>query len=215
MARRLVYFRPRQCPLDRVVEVGRARHRHDRRRNGGDRHREGEAPGVGLVARHHARDGEHRLPANVFVIGPEHTANSYALAEHCDAALIYSTKMGIELASLGIPVIVAGEAWIRGKGFSHDASSAEEYRRCLDQLPFRQRLDDATRERALRYAYHFFSRRMIPISTIDPASRWPLCRLRAKGLDAFQPGADKGLDVICDGILNKTPFIFPAERGTA
>jgi hypothetical protein len=33
-----------------------------------------------------------------------------------------------------------------------------------------------------------------------------------KSLDELMPGAHPGLDVICDGILNGTPFIYPAEK---
>jgi hypothetical protein len=32
------------------------------------------------------------------------------------------------------------------------------------------------------------------------------------GPDALAPGVDPGLDVICDGILRGTPFIYPAEQ---
>ena len=49
--------------------------------------------------------------------------STYALMSLCNAAIIYGTKMGVELTSVGLPVIVAGEAWIRNKGLTHDASS--------------------------------------------------------------------------------------------
>lgn len=150
------------------------------------------------------------LPPNIFVIEPSHKANTYALAEQANVALIYNTKMGIELASLGIPVVVAGEAWIRGKGFSLDATSAEEYLTLLKSFPLKS-MPEETQERALRYAYHFFLRRMIPLHAIAPQSRWPLCQLRIDGIDALMPGKDPGLDIICDGILKGEPFIYAAE----
>ena len=61
--------------------------------------------------------------------------------DQCDAVMIYGTKTGVELSSRGIPVIVAGEAWMRGKGITLDATSAEEYFRILDRLPLRARID--------------------------------------------------------------------------
>ena len=67
------------------------------------------------------------LPANVFVVPPESGISSYTLMQQCNAAIIYGTKMGVELTSRGLPVIVAGEAWIRNKGLTCDASTAEEY----------------------------------------------------------------------------------------
>ena len=68
-----------------------------------------------------------RLSPNIFVVGPENPMSTYALMSLCNAAIIYGTKMGVELTSVGQPVVVAGEAWIRNKGLTHDASSREEY----------------------------------------------------------------------------------------
>ncbi len=152
------------------------------------------------------------LPSNVFVIGPEERVNTYALAERCDAALIYGTKTGVELAAQGIPVIVAGEAWIRNKGISLDASSKEEYLALLGRLPMGKRLDDAVRERARKYAFHFFFRRMIPVeSLIERKGLWPPLRTEVEDLDSLSPGRDPGLDVICDGILSGSDFVYPEE----
>ena len=152
------------------------------------------------------------LPANVFVVGPESEVSTYGLTEQCNAAIIYNTKTGIEVASLGIPVIVAGEAWIRGKGFSLDASSADEYRRILDTLPFREKLSPEKLHRARKYAYHFFFRRMIPIPFVGQGEKGGKFALRCQSLADLRPGPSRGLDVICDGILTGRPFIYPAER---
>ena len=63
------------------------------------------------------------LAPNVFGVPPESDMSTYVLMSMCNAAVIYSTKMGVELTSVGLPGIVAGEAWIRNKGLTHDASS--------------------------------------------------------------------------------------------
>lgn len=148
------------------------------------------------------------LPKNVFVIPPDKLVNTYAAMMGCDSVIVYATKTGLELASIGIPVIVAGEAWIRGKGISLDASSPSEYLEILEKLPLKQRLDEATVRRARKYAYHFFFRRMIPLPFVVPP--WPYT-LQLSGLDDLQPGRSVGLDVICNGILNGDEFIYPAE----
>ena len=49
-----------------------------------------------------------QLPPNVFIIPPTANANSYAIARASNAAIIYGTKMGVELAYMGVPTIVAG-----------------------------------------------------------------------------------------------------------
>jgi hypothetical protein len=152
------------------------------------------------------------LPANVFVVPPGSPMSTYAAAEACDAVIIYGTKTGVELTSLGIPVIVAGEAWIRNKGLTTDAASAEDYFRILERLPFRARMPQAVIQRARKYAYHFFFRRMIPIDQVAPTGSQPQFRLTIDRVDDLLPGKSTGLDVICDGILRGTPFVYPAER---
>lgn len=153
-----------------------------------------------------------RLPANVFIIPPESRLSTYVAMAHCNTVVIYGTKTGVELAATGVPVIVAGEAWIRGKGVTLDASSEADYFRLLDTLPLPVRLDDATKERALKYAYHFFFRRMIPLECIEEKKGWPPFGVAIRNLSDLSPGSSQGLDVICDGILAGTPFIYPAEE---
>ncbi|MGH7380672.1 MAG: capsule biosynthesis protein [Candidatus Methylomirabilales bacterium] len=152
------------------------------------------------------------LPKNVFIIPPDSTISTYATMLKCDTVIIYGTQTGVELASMGIPVIVAGEAWIRNKGVTLDASSHEEYFKLLDRLPLKERLSEAVTQRARKYAYHFFFRRMgIPLPFMVPTSGWPPFKLELSGIDDLLPGRSVGLDVICNGILNGDEFIYPAE----
>lgn len=146
------------------------------------------------------------LPGNVFVVPPESNVSTYVLAELCDSVIIYGTKTGVELTSAGIPVIVAGEAWIRGKGVTTDASSPEEYDRILASLPMGRRLDGAVITRAKKYAYHFFFRRMIPVNVFDSGSGIPLYSFKGP-ISKLEPGQDKGLDCVCNGILSRAPFV--------
>lgn len=151
------------------------------------------------------------LPENVRVIGPENEISTYGLAELANAVLIYNTKTGIEVSSLGIPVVVAGEAWIRGKGFSLDASTREEYFRILDSFPLESRLDAPTLLRARKYAYHFFFRRMIPLPFIDQPEKGGKFQVSLSSLEELRPGVWKGLDVITEGVLEGRPFVYPSE----
>jgi hypothetical protein len=141
-------------------------------------------------------------------VPPESGLSTYALMSLCNSAIIYGTKMGVELTSVGLPVIVAGEAWIRNKGITLDASSPEEYFHLLSQLPFAERLSPPQLARARRYAYHFFFNRMIPLAFIEPKAGYPIYRLKLDRLQQLLPGASQGLDTICDGILAKAPFVL-------
>ena len=149
-----------------------------------------------------------RLASNIIVVPPESGISTYALMSLCNAAIIYGTKMGVELTSVGLPVIVAGEAWIRNKGLTHDASTPEEYFDILRQLPFSERLGEKQLARARRYAYHFFFNRMIPLPFIQPKAGYPIYNVKLDTLKALLPGASQGLDIICDGILGRRPFVL-------
>ena len=149
-----------------------------------------------------------QLPPNIRVVPPESRMSTYGLMSLCNAAIIYGTKMGVELTSVGKPVIVAGEAWIRNKGLTSDASSPEEYIRLLDQLPFAQGLGPELLARARRYAYHFFFNRMIPLPFIEPKAGYPIYRLKLERLQQLLPGASAGLDTLCEGVLGARPFVM-------
>ena len=149
-----------------------------------------------------------RLSPNIFVVGPENPMSTYALMSLCNTAIIYGTKMGVELTSVGQPVVVAGEAWIRNKGLTHDASSREEYTRILDRLPFSRGLEPDRLARARRYAYHFFFNRMIPLPFIEPKAGYPIYRLKLERLPQLLPGESPGLDTLCEGVLSSKPFVL-------
>ena len=151
------------------------------------------------------------LPPNVIVIPPESEVSTYAVMAQCDSVIIYGTKTGVELTSQGKPVIVAGEAWIRNKGVTRDADSIAHYRELLDTLPCGAALSEALTARARKYAYHFFFRRMIPLEMMQPHAEKTPYKVSVSTLDDLAPGRSPGLDVVCDGILRGTDFIYPDE----
>lgn len=152
------------------------------------------------------------LPRNVFIISPESPVSTYSVMSCCNAVLIYGTKTGVELAAMGIPVIVAGEAWIRNKGLSYDATTKDDYLKLLSALPLAQRLKPEVVQRAKKYAFHFFFRRMIPVKFLRPNMGYPPYQLYLSSLSELHPGKDQGLDVICDGILTGSPFIYEGDQ---
>jgi hypothetical protein len=149
------------------------------------------------------------LPKNVALIRPDQELSTYALADASDAVIIYATKTGIELSARGIPVIVAGEAWLRGKEIGFDCDDAEDYEQTLASLPFRRRLDAARTARAQSYAYHFFFRRMIPMPGLKQARmQGALYEIAPLTMETFASGVQASLDCVCQGILDGTPFVF-------
>ena len=151
-----------------------------------------------------------KLPKNVALIKPSADISTYALAQASDSVIIYATKTGIELAARGIPVIVAGESWLRGKEIGFDCDDRQAYETLLAALPVGHRLDAERTARAQRYAYHFFFRRMIELPGFRRAQIQgaPYEIVAPQPLAAFAPGASAALDCVCDGILRGTPFVF-------
>jgi len=99
------------------------------------------------------------LPSHVVVVPPDSKINTYDLVELAHLGLVYTTTIGLEMAMSGVAVVVAGNAHYRGKGFTHDPRSFEEYLAQVDRLltnPFGQRLPRTQVELAWRYAYRFF-----------------------------------------------------------
>jgi len=113
------------------------------------------------------------------VIG--HTTHEQLAALH--GGRVYAIDAGFKE---GLP----GEAWIRGKGFSYDASTREEYEKILEQIDSLPRLSPALVERARLYAHHFFFRRSIPVPLElgDPAR--DTANVALSSLDELRPGAD-------------------------
>lgn len=148
------------------------------------------------------------LPQNIIIIPPESNISTYAVMSQCDSVIIYNTKTGVELTTMEIPVIVAGEAWIRNKGFAIDVDNPDAYFKILEQLPFRKRMNKESVLKAKKYAYHFFFHRMIPLDFMEPSKGVPPYRSNIKSINIMTPGKSKGLDTICDGILKGTDFIF-------
>lgn len=156
------------------------------------------------------RDRVGRIPRNVVLVPPEDPVSSYALAALCGTVLVFGTKAAMEFAAAGLDVVTVGDAWTRGKGVSRDPGDRAAYRRLLGDLPARPPSAERV-ERARRYAYHVFLRRMIPLPVFTATGEDPPLRVAIDGLDALRPGRQPGLDVVCDGVLNGTPFVYDAQ----
>ena len=105
----------------------------------------------------------HSSPPNIVVVPPESDMSTYALMSLCNCGIIYGTKMGVELTSTGLPVIVAGEAWIRNKGLTWTPARLRNTSQISTNCRFKERLGARQLARARQYAYHFFFNRMIPL----------------------------------------------------
>ena len=140
------------------------------------------------------------LPANVRVIGAHDSTSSYPLMAASDAVLVFSSTTGLEAAMRAVPVIVAGKTHYRGKGFTVDVSSPDEYLQRLDEV-----LDDPARfapdpDVVARYAYLFFFRAPVASPGVEEHVLG-LARLTVSDIDELAPGRKPAVDRICDLVL--------------
>ncbi len=114
-----------------------------------------QAKSMGTVVRESLPD----LPGHIHVIGALDNVNTYDLIEVADLGLAYTTTVGVETAMNGIPVISCGDTHYRGRGFTIDPNSWEEYFSMLEEvlsdLPA-HRLTQEQTAKAWNYAYRFF-----------------------------------------------------------
>ena len=98
-------------------------------------------------------------PEHIHVIGPMEKINTYDIMEIASLGLAYTTTVGLEMAMRGVPVISAGDTHYRGRGFTFEPTSWEEYSgmlgEILSDLPG-HRLNQVQIETAWNYAYRFF-----------------------------------------------------------
>ena len=181
-----------------------------------------ELHGTALVVRVHP--GEERwgtmqpvagalgeLPANVRLIGPEQAVSSYGLLELSDLVLAYSTTVGLEAATRGVPVAVAGQTHYRDRGFTYDLDSPDGLRQLLRAGDWS--ITDEQVELAFRYAFMFFFRFLTPFPAVPLEQGLPASI--PEDAAAIGPGADPYLDFVCEQILDGGDFLLPEELACA
>jgi hypothetical protein len=148
------------------------------------------------------------LPQNVRLVDPTSSLSSYQIANEAQVALVYASTMGLELAAEGLPVIVSGDVHYRGKGFTDDPRSIDEYSAMLaSRLAMDSTLTEPQLEQALRYAHYFFFElgRPIRFLSYERASEMPALRITSQA--ALEPGVDPVLDRICAAIVDGGSFL--------
>ncbi|MDP1715430.1 MAG: hypothetical protein Q8L41_11870 [Anaerolineales bacterium] len=122
------------------------------------------------------------IPSHIHVIGALDNINTYDLIEIADVGLAYTTTVGLETAMNGRPVISCGQTHYRGRGFTLDPNSWDEYYETLEKvladIPA-HKLNEKQTEFAWNYAYRFFFEYPRPfpwrlMNFWDDLETWPL-----------------------------------------
>lgn len=147
------------------------------------------------------------LPSHIRVIPADSGLNTYGLLSLLDGGVTIRGTVGLELAMLGKPVILAGQAHYGGKGFTYDSHSRDEYFSHLRQAHSLPPLSQEQKSLARRYAYNFFIERQIPFDLVSRNGS----QLAFDSFDDLRQGQNAALDMICDRILNGGEFILDEE----
>ena len=150
-----------------------------------------QAKSMGTVV----REALQEIPKHIHLIGALDNINTYDLIEIADLGVAYTTTVGVETAMNGIPVISCGQTHYRGRGFTIDPNTWDEYfatlENFLSDLPG-HRLSEEQVAKAWNYAYRFFFEYPRPfpwrlMNFWDDLEVWPVDKvLSAEGLAQFE-----------------------------
>lgn len=118
-----------------------------------------EADKFGDVTYGQLREGE--LPANVRLVhGRE--LNTYSLMALAEFGVTATSQAGLEMLSMGKPLVVVGEAFYAHKGFTADVPNAGLYEPALRQVAADPRLTPAQQGLIESFLYHVIFEHQIP-----------------------------------------------------
>ena len=153
-------------------------------------------------------------PANTRVIMPDESLNSYALMDEADICLSFGSSVGIEMALLGKPVVLAS------RGIYEECSHILTVRskRSLPEMLEKSLQPTSVREirrGAFRLAYYYVFKFELPFPLVSMSSVMN-ADLNYTTPEALTPGKDDVLDRICNHLIDGHPlFDHPTDSERA
>jgi hypothetical protein len=141
------------------------------------------------------------LPKHIAIIPPDSGISIKHFSGLIEGAVTVYSTLGLELALLGKPVIMAGHSHYARKGFTLDAYDKVQYHDLLRQVSNHTLLTDEQRELAYKYAHYFFIRRQIPVPILDN-NDIKISKLNWEKIENLLPERDPFMDMICDRIID-------------
>lgn len=146
------------------------------------------------------------IPTNVRIVEPHEPLNSWSLVRIAEMGIVHTTTVGMELALEGTPCLIVSSSTYRGKGFTVDVSSREQY---FDLLANPPRLDvPRMRELARRFTYLLFERFQLPFPYLFETRHGDV---RAWTFDSVdQLFATGSVRLICEALEQRDEFLLPS-----
>jgi len=144
------------------------------------------------------------LPSNVRLALPQDSVNAYALANDADVGLTFGSIMGLEMAMLGKPVLLASRTWYEDASRILRVRSRESLPEMLEKC-LRASPDREIRREAFRLAYCLvctFEMEFPLITVLDIFDAKPNYSQK----EELSAGRDPSLDRICNYLIEGSPL---------
>jgi hypothetical protein len=148
------------------------------------------------------------VPPNVRIIEPQEEVNSWSIAKVTDLGIVHTSTVGMELPLEGVPCMVVSKTHYRGKGFTEDVASREEYFEVLENWNG-SRIDEETmRTLARRYAYVLFERYQLPFPFTFEVGLYDVRALT--NIAPEELNAHPTIRMVAEAIETRTDILLPA-----
>jgi hypothetical protein len=149
-----------------------------------------------------------KLPDHIHLLGARENISPLDFICLVDGGITVYGTAGLEMALMGKPVILAGEAYYGKKGFTFDLNSKGHYMRLLHNCKDMGVLRDDQITLAKKYAYVNYISKQIPIEAVrNPSSKWWSFQINKRSL--LLPNRDPVMDFLCKTILSGEEFLLP------
>lgn len=168
------------------------------------------ATGIQALVRRHFP----QLPPHIRLIGFDEDINPLDFFNLVDGAVTVYGTSGLELATLGKPVIAAGEAHYARKGFTYDPATRQEYHAMLRSVASMGPLSREQTELARRYSYLYFIQRQVlypPVRNRHASKESSFWSFDIGSRHMLLPDGDRHVDFILDRIVDGEEFILPDQ----
>lgn len=151
-----------------------------------------------------------KLPSNILIVSGAEEYNSHALCELASAIVVLTTTVGLEMAARGRRVLSVGDSHYRGKGFTVDVETEEEYFRWLDgdELHGQRDIPEDWQQLAVKYAYYYLVRMGVHLDEFNLVNRHECVIPNAR---AFLPGESQRWDAIVRDLEELGQFVDCTE----
>ncbi len=149
------------------------------------------------------------LPGNILIIDPAEKINSWTMAAVATAALVHTSTPGLEMPLAGVPAVVVSKTHYRGKGFTVDVTSKEEYFRTLAEWRGPPMARERMQMLALRYAWLLFERYHLPWDFLLESGYGRNWAVDAESDPEL--GQNSMLGQLCDRVESRGEFLLQSE----